>query len=183
MSERRGLVKRVCRSKYKLLNIDTMPQTTAREVLKAGLIIGSLDIGAAFLHYYLKTGRNPLAVLPFIASGVFGKKAFAGGAEMMVLGLLFHYLIATTWAFIFYYVISRLPLFRRWWVAAGIIYGLLVWCVMNLVVLPLSRTPGRPFNWENALIGAGILVVCIGLPLAFMARRQPGFSQNPSLAQ
>ena len=146
-----------------------MPQTTAREALKAGLIIGTLDITGAFLHFYLKTGRNPLAVLPFIASGVFGKQAFAGGAEMKVLGLLFHYLIATTWAFIFYYVIARLPLARMSWVATGIIYGLLVWCVMNLVVLPLSRTPGRPFNLENALIGAGILVVCLGLPLASMA--------------
>lgn len=146
-----------------------MPQTTARDVLKAGLIVGTLDILAAFLHFYLKTGRNPLAVLPFIASGVFGKKAFTGGTEMKVLGLLFHYLIATTWAFIFYYVLLRLSLFRRSWVATGIIYGLLVWCVMNLVVLPLSNTPSRPFNWENALIGMGILVVCIGLPLAYMA--------------
>ena len=146
-----------------------MPQTTAREALKAGLIVGTLDIGAAFLQYYLKTGRNPLTILPFIASGVFGKKAFAGGTEMMVLGLIFHYLIATTWAFIFYYVVSRLPVFRRSWVATGIIYGLLVWCVMNLVVVPLSNTPSRTFTLSGTLIGMGILVVCIGLPLAYMA--------------
>lgn len=146
-----------------------MPGSIVKQALKAGLIVGILDISAAFLHYYLKTGRNPLAILTFIASGVFGKQAFAGGAEMMVLGLLFHFLIATAWAFLFFFVVMRLPLFRRSWVATGTIYGLLVWCVMNLVVLPLSRTPSRPFNWENALIGMGILVVCIGLPLAYMA--------------
>jgi hypothetical protein len=155
-----------------------MPQTTAREALKAGLVVGSLDIGAAFLQYYLKTGRNPLGILPFIASGVFGKKAFTGGTEMMVLGLLFHYLIATTWAFIFYYMIIRLPLFRRSWIATGIIYGLLVWCVMNLVVVPLSNTPSRTFTLSGTLIGMGILVCCIGLPLAFMALRPGRFLQH-----
>ena len=70
-----------------------MTRTLASEALKAGLIAGLLDISAAFIQYYSRTGRNPLAVLKFIASGVFGKAALTGGTEMILLGLVFHYII------------------------------------------------------------------------------------------
>ena len=42
---------------------------------------------------------------------------------------------------------------------------------MNLIVVPLSRIPRSPFNPANAAIQAGILVVCIGLPISLLAHR------------
>ena len=140
-------------------------------VLKAGLVVGLLDIGAAFIYYYLRTGKNPLSILPYIASAVFGARAFSGGADMMVWGALFHFGIAGLFAAFFFWVVVRLPLFTKSWLVTGILYGLFVWCVMNLVVVPLSRTPRLPFNWPNALINMAILIGCIGLPLAWMAQR------------
>jgi hypothetical protein len=64
------------------------------KILKAGLIVGTLDILAAFIQYAIKTGKNPTVVLKFIASGVFGKEAFNGGTMMNVYGLIFHFVIA-----------------------------------------------------------------------------------------
>lgn len=43
-----------------------------RAVVRAGLIIGTLDILAAFLQFYLTTYNNPVVVLHYIAGGVFG---------------------------------------------------------------------------------------------------------------
>ncbi|NJN34942.1 MAG: hypothetical protein HC817_12500 [Saprospiraceae bacterium] len=63
-------------------------------ILKTALIAGSLDITAACLQAYLKTGATPDRILAYIASGVFGKKAFSGGFPMQIAGLLFHFIIA-----------------------------------------------------------------------------------------
>ena len=66
---------------------------------------------------------------------------------------------------------------RRWRlllarpVACGIAYGLVVYAVMQLVVLPLSRvTRGTPTLRSVAMMMA-IHIVCVGLPIAFAARR------------
>jgi hypothetical protein len=147
-----------------------MARVTVNTVLKAGLIVGLLDILAAFVHYYLRTEKNPLVVLKFIASGAFGRAALAGGSEMILWGLLFHFLIALSFTGFFFWVVTRLAGLTRAWVLTGIVYGLLVWAVMNLVVVPLSRTPKVPFSWSGTLIGMTILVCCMGLPLAYIVR-------------
>lgn len=138
--------------------------------LKAGLIVGTLDISAAFLYYFIRTGNNPLRVLTFVASGIFGKAAFAGGAEMMVAGLVFHYIIATTFAFIFFWLFSRIDGLRKIGLLSGIVYGIIVWMIMNLIVVPLSNVSRPPFRWDGALINMLILIVCIGIPLSLMAK-------------
>lgn len=153
-----------------------MTRTLASEALKAGLIAGLLDISAAFIQYYSRTGRNPLAVLKFIASGAFGRRALTGGSDMIVWGLVFHFLLALAFAGLFFWMAARLPLLRKAWVGAGIAYGLAVWIVMNGAVVPLSRTPELPLDWPGALIGISILIACIGLPIAYLAKRAEGFN-------
>lgn len=149
-------------------------------ILNAGLIAGSFDIVAAFIYYTLKTGKNPLLVLNFVASGVVGKEAAYAPANtflMQVLGLLLHFLIATIFAAIFYYA---WPFFRRIskrWIATGLLYGILVWLTMNLVVVPLSNTPAGKHTTSGVLINMLILMVCIGLPIAritYRSRRVSG---------
>ena len=138
-------------------------------VLTAGLIAGTLDLSAAFIYYYAKTGKNPLTILHYIASALFGKEAYAGGTTMLVAGALLHYIIAMSFTVFFFWLARKLKGFASHRVLTGVVYGLFVWAVMNLVVVPLSAIPTRPFNLENALINAAILVVCIGLPLSFLA--------------
>jgi hypothetical protein len=60
-------------------------------VIRAGLLVGTLDIAAAFLYYYIRTqNSNVFTVLKYVASGFFGKAALEGDAVMIVAGLLFH---------------------------------------------------------------------------------------------
>lgn len=139
------------------------------KILPAGLIVGTLDISAAFLYYFIKTGKNPLNVLTFVASGFFGKDALTAGSTMMVAGLLFHYLIAFSFTALFFLLYPKIKAFSKSIIATGIAYGLFVWAVMNLIIVPLSNVAPRPLNATNAIINAIILIICIGIPLSFMA--------------
>ena len=145
-------------------------RTLAATVVKAGLLVGTLDIGAAFLLYTLQTGgKPPWVVLQFIASGLFGPAAFAGGMRMHAAGLLLHYCIAFAFTLFFFRIFPSLKRRVGHTLLIGVGYGLFTWAVMNLVVVPLSGTPRQPFALGNALINAAILVVCMGVPLAAMA--------------
>lgn len=139
------------------------------KILKAGFLVGTLDILSAFLYYFIKTKNNPLTILQFVASGVFGKAAFAGGNEMLLYGLVLHYIIAFAFTLFFFWIFPKLKLLSKNRIGTGIVYGIFVWMVMNLMIVPFSRIPARPFDSVNALINAVILVVCIGIPLSFMA--------------
>ncbi len=140
-------------------------------VITAGLLTGTLDITAASLQYFERTGKGPGNVLRFIASGVFGTKAFAGGMAMAAWGLLLHYIIAFLFTIAFFLLYPTISLLKINRVVAGILYGVLVWAVMNLLVLPASLAPPIPFHTGRALVAAGILVACIGLPLSYLANK------------
>lgn len=136
----------------------------------AWLMAGTLDLAAAVIQMLIND-RDPLMMLKFIASGVFGSSALQGGNGYAVLGILFHYVIAGIWTWLFFFFYPRLRFLQmNVWVTA-FLYGLFVWFVMNRLVLPLSNTPPIPFTVRGALISAAVLVVAIGMPLSFMARR------------
>ena len=137
----------------------------------AGWLTGTLDIAAAFLQYYIKTGKGPGNVLRFIASGVFGTKAFAGGMAMAGWGLLFHYIIALLFSIFFFLLYPKIAALQKNWMVTGILYGLVVWALMNLLVVPASSAPPLSFHAGRALLAAGILVLCIGLPSALLANK------------
>ena len=143
---------------------------TFSHVIKAGFMVGTFDIVAALLYYYLKTGnREVFNVLKYIASGFFGKNALAGDALMIVTGLLFHYFIAFAFTAFFFWLFPHINGLSRNKFLTGIVYGCFVWAVMNLAVVPLSRIGSRPFNLLNAFINLLIMILCIGIPLSFRA--------------
>lgn len=150
-------------------------------ILKAGLFVGTLDILAAFLHSFIKTNKDPLPVLKFIASGVFGKEAFTGGNNMYIWGLVFHFIIAIAFTVIFFWVYSLFPSLFKYRLLTGIVYGLFVWAVMQFIVLPLSNAPKMAFRPLNAMLAAAILVICIGIPLAFLAGKRNNQQENKLL--
>lgn len=137
-------------------------------VFWAGLLVGSLDIMAAMIYFFIRTGnKDVLRVLKFVASGLFGKSATAGGAGMITAGFIFHYIIALSFTTIFFLIYPHLPFFQKNKLLAGILYGLFVWCIMNLIVVPLSRTGQRPFQLDNVIYNMMILIACIGIPLSW----------------
>jgi hypothetical protein len=136
----------------------------------ATLLVGTLDISDAFLFYGLR-GVSPIRILQGIASGVLGRSAFAMGNRSALLGLFFHYFIAFSATTVFLLASRKLPLARSPWLY-GAIFGMALYCVMNYIVLPLSKIGWRPVPPLVPLInGVAALVFCIGIPLAFIARR------------
>jgi hypothetical protein len=140
-------------------------------ILLTGLLVGTLDAAAAVIQFIIPTWRNPVRIFEFIASGVFGTNAFSGGPVMAVIGLLFHYFIATAWTSLFFTVYPRIPWLAKNKVTGGLVYGVLIWLMMNLVILPLSNVPHFPVRMTNAGIGMLILMFAVGLPVSFRAHK------------
>jgi hypothetical protein len=147
--------------------------TLSKRILFAWLIVGTLDITAATIHFLLNGGKDPLVIFNYIASGILGPKAYEIGAPLMtILGLALHYLIALGWTLIFFTLYPRLPIMARNRVVTGIVYGYIMQIIMTqFVVRVISKITPRPFNLNSFLISGGILVVAIGIPLSFMAYR------------
>lgn len=140
-------------------------------LLVAAFIAGSLDIIAGWM-IAIFYGGTPMGVLRFIASAVFGPVAFAGSAGYALAGLIFHYLIAFCWTAFFFIVMKRVAEWRmRSVLLIGISYGVVIWCVMNLLVLPLTRLPKPQFRLTGILIGMVALIVMVGIPVAIMTRK------------
>ena len=139
-------------------------------VIVAGLVAGVLDILAAFAlsAYY---GGTPIRVLHSIASGLLGARAFEGGITTASLGLVTHFLIATSAAAVYFLAAKRIPALVRRAVPSGIAFGVAVYFFMNDVVLPLSRVAQRPPRLSSMVIMVVILLLCVGLPIALMIRR------------
>jgi uncharacterized membrane protein YagU involved in acid resistance len=142
-----------------------------KTIIIAWLVAGTADICAAMLLYYLRTGNNPSAVLQYITSAVIDTTAYTRSMAINIAGLLLHYIIAllfVTLLFILYPVMHRLFNNRVCWAA---VYGLFIWAIMNLLVLPLTRLPAQPIQPLKALQGILVLVLAIGLPASFIIHR------------
>ena len=142
-----------------------------KTILWVGLLAGSLDIFAACLQAYLMRGTSPVIVLQFIASGAFGKPAFSGGWQMALAGLLFHFIIAYSFTALYFLLYPFIRGLANHIAIAAIIYGIFIFVVMNLLVLPMTKIPSITFKWDKAAIATGILIVAIGLLVAYFARQ------------
>jgi uncharacterized membrane protein YagU involved in acid resistance len=97
--------------------------------------------------------------------------AFSAGKSVALWGILFHYLIAFAWTILYFVVYPKIKLLLKNTFLNGIAYGLFIWLVMNLIVLPLSNVPPSHFTTFRVLMGIGILMICVGLPIAWMTAR------------
>jgi len=139
-----------------------------RAVLQGGLLAGLLDIVAAFVVYGLR-GAAPVRILQSIASGLLGAEAFESGLATAFLGGLLHFVIACGWALLYFVVSRRLVVLSSRPVFSGMAYGAAVYFLMNLVVLPLSAFPARPFTFDAVILV--VHLVCVGLPIALSVSR------------
>ena len=142
-----------------------------KTIALAGFLVGSLDIIAALTNFYIKTGKDPLIVLKYIASAVFGKEAYSGGNIMAAWGLLLHFLIAFIWTIFFFLIYPKLKILSFNRIVTGIVFGIFIWVVMNRVVVPMSKASVGAFDLKQAIIAVLILIGAIGLPLSFIAHK------------
>lgn len=143
-----------------------------RTILLAGFVAGTLDIlGAIFVYVYIMNVTTTTRLLQGIARGAFGKSAFQGGMSMALAGLAFHFIIAFSFTVFYFFVFQLIPFLKKQRIISGLLYGIFVWCVMNLAVLPLLDVANVPTKWDSILRGAGILMVCVGLPISLIVSR------------
>jgi hypothetical protein len=146
-----------------------MSRSLIIKALIAGLISGSLDIIAAFIQTYVRSGKGPAAVLEFIASGAFRRGAFTSETMLILLGLIFHFIIALSFTLIFFWLADTFPKILERKIITAFLYSVFMWCVTQFIVIPLSKIPSWPFNLTNAIIAVLILFICIGIPIAYLA--------------
>jgi hypothetical protein len=141
----------------------------ARTIVITGLIVGAMDITSAII-LTISHGSTVTRLFQFIASGLLGPKAFQGGTAIAALGLGLHFVIAFSLVAVFYAASRSFDVLRRQPVISGIIYGLIVFGVMNLIVLPLSAAKPR-HSLSGDLIQIGIHMFIIGLPTALLVSK------------
>lgn len=158
---------------YQNFNMQTSTQRAGRPsalktIFAAGIVAGILDISAAFINIILIQQKDTTVqkILQGIASAVFKKKSFDGGWETAMYGLGFHFIIAFCFAAGYYIVYPYIPFLRKQKIIAGLLYGIFVWAVMNIIVLQTVFPAFSP--WKNALVNGGILMICIGLPISLI---------------
>ncbi len=139
-----------------------------KSITLTAFVAGTLDLAGAVVSYMLSRGGSfPKKILEYIAGGWYGSPALDGSLKMNIIGILSHFFIATCWTVLFYFLYPRLRILQKNSLISAVLYGLVIWAVMNLVVLPLSawHAPVMIVPRE-AVKAAFILIVCVGLPVA-----------------
>ena len=142
---------------------------TGRKIALATLVAGTLDILSACV-YTLIAGRAPINMLKGLASAILGNDAVKGGIGVALVGLLLHFAIMAVMVAFFVIAANRLPVLKARWLLAGIAYGVGLWAVMNLIVLPL-RFGAHPFTALGLAEQFFSHIVLVGIPIAWFAKR------------
>lgn len=135
------------------------------------LIAGSLDILDAIIFYGIR-GVRATAILKHIASGLLGPSAIHGGNATAAIGLGIHYTITACWSALYLLLASRVKILSRHPVFSGLTYGIVIYCLMNFVVLPLTYIKSSGHASVASLVnGVLALMLFMGLPIAWIASR------------
>jgi hypothetical protein len=144
------------------LPVSTPSTKLLRPILIGGAIAGTLDKIPGFITFGLRSPQG-------IAAGLIGRSAaFQGGAATWILGMLLHFFIAFTAAAIYCLASRKLAFLADSWLVCGLFYGVAVFLVMNLVVLPMSALHlAGPYQLRGLITGILGNMVMIGLPISF----------------
>ncbi|MHB8487111.1 MAG: hypothetical protein ACYDCM_15475 [Candidatus Acidiferrales bacterium] len=140
-------------------------------VVWIGLVAGTLDIAENIIFNHFR-GVTMKMIFQYIASGLIGMKSFNLGVESVALGVVIHYTIAMTWTVVFYLLSRKLLILTRQAAISGIVYGGVVYVIMNFIVLPLTSVPHAPRAMTLASRVSGVLALlfCIGLTISLLMR-------------
>jgi len=132
----------------------------ALPILVGGGIAGLLDMTSAYITF----GRfMPIG----IAGGIVGAAGRHVSAGLYVLGLGIHYFIALSAAAVYCLASKKLHFLRDHFIVCGLSYGIAVFLVMQLVVLPLSAYHAMgPYQYRGQVEGLLAHMVLIGLPIS-----------------
>lgn len=136
-------------------------------IVKATILSGALDATAGVVVYWIFKGLNPLQVLQYIASGIFGPSVINGSFSYVIVGLLLHFAIAFAFTYAYFLAFPFIKSFAKSTYVNGFLYGILIWVFMNYLILPISNIPHSPKDfvsvleliWHSTLVGLPIVLV------------------------
>ncbi|MBA3674247.1 MAG: DUF1440 domain-containing protein [Chitinophagaceae bacterium] len=147
-------------------------RSPGKTILLAGFVAGTLDLLGAILVYAVILKKIAAEKLVRgIASGIFKTRAFSGGPEMVICGIAIHYVIAFAFTVFYFLIFPYIPFFRKQKIIGGLLYGIFIWVIMNMIVLPLVFPNRPPVTLTSFLQGAPILMIMIGLPLSYFTNK------------
>jgi hypothetical protein len=135
-------------------------------ILLGGFVAGTIDIGAAALINI----ANPILILHFIAGGVRGQPALAGGTSIVLLGLALQWAMSLIIAALYVGAVRWLPILRRLWIVGGLAYGIVIFLVMNYVVVPLSAWAKWPRFTAETFAANVLAMLLFGLIISYFAQ-------------
>jgi len=167
----------------------SFPEGSVKAIIIATMVAGILDALAAMINYKINVpDGNPLKVWRYVASGALGNDALSKDLITMAIpGLLFHFIIAFLFTLFFFFIYSKFRLLQKSLIVNGLLYGIFVWLVMNLIIVPFSRIPVKgklwalvntdgklhavlqlPSNYKQMIIGILFIMFCVGLPIGLI---------------
>jgi hypothetical protein len=146
-----------------------------KAVLTVTLITGTLDMIAAYVSQFIRTGKFAAKMFHYIAGGALGlERSMNGGFGVVLLGIFFHYFIAFSFTLFFFLLYPKLRFLSINKYLFSLIVGVFIVVMMNFVVLPLTPLPPSAFDIKGKLIAVMVLSAVVGLPIAIGARRYYG---------
>jgi hypothetical protein len=141
-------------------------------IFLSGFITGSLDgIAAIILFAHPLNLHNISGIFRYIASGLFGQKAYSSGFIYPFYGVILHFLIALIWSAIYLTILYQV--FKTGSVWAKIIFlASLIWIVMNGFVMPLCGLNSVHNDGWSIMSSFLVLVFCVSLPICLIAEKR-----------
>jgi hypothetical protein len=155
-------------------------QPAIRTILVACLVAGTLDITYAIIMWGPVFGKVSAGqILRGIASTLIGKNALAGGIPTALIGLAMHFGISLAWTTIYFFLYPYIPFLSRSKWVSGVIYGIVVWSMMGIVIVPLVTGRAWHYNTIPVLKNIAPMIVLFGPAIAFIVGRHYHPIQRP----
>jgi len=134
-------------------------------ILIGGTLAGVFDEICAFVTMGWQVPR-------VVAAGLLGTWAIKStGGWVWVLGVVLHFVVAFGAATVYCLASRRLPFLKEHFAVCGIFFGIAVFLVMYLVVMPLSALHYMgPYTHRTLVQGILVHMLLIGLPIGISLR-------------
>ncbi|BDU16807.1 hypothetical protein [Lysobacter auxotrophicus] len=141
-------------------------------VVIGGLLVALGDFIFATTLWFSWDAEGLRRCFQTIAVGVLGQASYTGGTQSAALGAVLHVLMATAFVAIYTLVARRHPSLLSRPVVLGVLYGVVLYIVMNFVVMPLSRVGRSPSFAHPDWIAYSVLAhMLFGVVCVLFARR------------
>jgi hypothetical protein len=146
-----------------------------KAVILTWLFAGTMDLTAAYISQWIRTGKFADKMLHYIAGGILGlDTSMQGGNWAAFLGLCIHYTIAFCATLFFFLVFRKIKLLSFNKYVIGTLYGIFVNVVVGRIINWFTPLPDSPFVLANVVVAWFILALCLGIPIAYNAYKYYG---------